>query len=155
MRFVVALLLTVPLCAQVKITAQGKDKLSVEIDGKPFTDFYMGAQASKPYLHPLRTVDGKSVTRGFPMIADIPGEPHDHPHHKGLWFAHGDVNGYNFWAGDAEVPLDPKFTVLSTRPDVAPGLVNHFKTETPWGRHMSQICGEVSADVRARESPRD
>jgi len=109
MRFVVALLLTVPLCAQVKITAQGKDKLSVEIDGKPFTDFYMGAQASKPYLHPLRTVDGKSVTRGFPMIADIPGEPHDHPHHKGLWFAHGDVNGYNFWAGDAEVPLDPKF----------------------------------------------
>ena len=109
MRFAIALLLAVPLCAQVKITAQGKDKISVEIDGKPFTDFYIGPQASKPYLHPLRTADGKSVTRGYPMVPDVSGEPHDHPHHKGLWFAHGDVNGYNFWAGDPEVPLDPKF----------------------------------------------
>jgi hypothetical protein len=108
-RFAAALLLALPLCAQVKITPQGKDKISIEIDGKPFTDFYIGGQASKPYLHPLRTADGKSVTRGFPMIPDVPGEPKDHPHHKGLWFAHGDVNGYNFWAGDPEVPLDPKF----------------------------------------------
>src|SRR5947209_8204259 len=108
-RFVLVLLATLPLCAQVKITPQGKDKVSIEIDGKPFTDFYVGPQASKPYLHPLRNVAGKPVTRGYPMIADVQGEPHDHPHHKGLWFAHGDVNGYNFWAGDAEVPLDPKF----------------------------------------------
>jgi hypothetical protein len=109
LRFAFALLLAIPLFAQVKITTQGKDKISVEIDGKPFTDFYFGPQASKPYLHPLRTADGKSVTRGYPMIPDVAGEPKDHPHHKGLWFAHGDVNGYNFWAGDAEVPLDPKF----------------------------------------------
>ena len=26
-----------PLCAQVKITQQGNEKISVEIDGKPFT----------------------------------------------------------------------------------------------------------------------
>ena len=109
LRFAIVLLLSIPLCAQVKITAQGKDKLSVEIDGKPFTDFYVGPQSSKPYLHPLRTVSGKPVTRGYPMVPDVPGESHDHPHHKGLWFAHGDVNGYNFWAGDPEVPLDPKF----------------------------------------------
>ena len=109
LRFAIVLLAAVPVCAQVKITAQGKDKVAIEIDGKPFTDFYVGPQASKPYLHPLRTADGKSVTRGYPMIPDVPGESHDHPHHKGLWFAHGDVNGYNFWAGDPEVPLDPKF----------------------------------------------
>ncbi len=109
LRFAIVLLAAVPVCAQVKITAQGKDKVAIEIDGKPFTDFYVGPQASKPYLHPLRTADGKSVTRGYPMIPNVPGESHDHPHHKGLWFAHGDVNGYNFWAGDPEVPLDPKF----------------------------------------------
>lgn len=97
------------LSGQVKITAQGKEKVSIEIAGKPFTDFYVGSAASKPYLHPLRTADGKIVTRGYPMSPDIPGEPHDHPHHKGLWFAHGNVNGYNFWAGDPEVPLDPQF----------------------------------------------
>ena len=92
--------LTLPLCAQVKITQQGKDKISVEIDGKPFTDFYIGPETAKPYLHPLRTADGKVVTRGFPMVTDIPGEAHDHPHHRGLWFTHGDVNGYDFWANE-------------------------------------------------------
>jgi hypothetical protein len=40
------------------------------------------------------------VTRGYPMSADIPGEAHDHPHHRGLWFTHGDVNSYDFWANE-------------------------------------------------------
>ncbi len=92
--------LTLPLCAQVKISQPGKEKISVEIDGKPFTDFYIGAESAKPYLHPLRAADGKVVTRGFPMVTDIPGEAHDHPHHRGLWFTHGDVNGYDFWANE-------------------------------------------------------
>jgi len=63
-----------PLCAQVKITQQLKDKISIEIDGKPFTDFYIGPETGKPYLHPLRSADGKIVTRGFPMVPDIPAE---------------------------------------------------------------------------------
>src|ERR1035437_4746511 len=96
--------LTLPLCAQVKIAQQGKEKISVEIDGKPFTDFYVGPETAKPYLHPLRTADGKVVTRGFPMVNDIPGEAHDHPHHRGLWLTHGDVNGYDFWANEDSQP---------------------------------------------------
>jgi hypothetical protein len=95
--FVIACAAT--LSAQVKIAQQGP-RISVEIDGKPFTDFYAGPETNKPYLHPLRSADGKVVTRGFPMVTDIPGEAHDHPHHRGLWFAHGDVNGYNFWANE-------------------------------------------------------
>ena len=99
-KVVLALLVVLPLAAQVKITPQGKEKISIEIDGKPFTDFYIGPDAPKPYLYPLRTADGKIVTRGFPMQTDIPGEAHDHPHHRGLWFTHGDVNGYDFWANE-------------------------------------------------------
>src|SRR3982074_2946391 len=104
-RFAIAVLLALPLCAQVKITQQGNEKITVEIDGKPFTDFFIGPQTLKPYLHPLRTADGKVVTRGFPMIKDVAGETHDHPHHRGLWFAPGDVNGYDFWAAAPEAPL--------------------------------------------------
>jgi hypothetical protein len=52
-KVLVVIALTLPLCAQVKITQQGKDKISVEIDGKPFTDFYIGPQTAKPYLHPM------------------------------------------------------------------------------------------------------
>lgn len=94
------LALSLPLFCQVKITQPGKEKISVEIDGKPFTDFYIGPGTPKPYLHPLRTADGIVVTRGYPMIPDVPGELHNEPHHRGLWFTHGDVNGYNFWANE-------------------------------------------------------
>jgi hypothetical protein len=93
-------ILAAALGAQVKITQQGNTKVSVEIDGKPFTDFYIGPEVAKPYLHPLRAADGTIVTRGYPMIPDVPGETHDHPHHRGLWFTHGDVNGYDFWGNE-------------------------------------------------------
>jgi hypothetical protein len=32
------------------------------------------------------------------MRTDIEGETHDHPHHRALYFAHGDINGIDFWA---------------------------------------------------------
>ncbi|HTM49014.1 MAG TPA: PmoA family protein [Bryobacteraceae bacterium] len=88
-----------PLCAQVKIT-QRTDRISVEIDGKPFTELFIGADTSKPYLHPLRAASGKIVTRAYPMDT-VEGESKDHPHHRGLWFTHGDVNGYDFWGNEA------------------------------------------------------
>lgn len=108
-RAALAIAFALPLCAQVKITQQGNEKIAVEIDGKPFTDLYIGAQTYKPYLHPLRTADGKAVTRGYPMLPDVPGEKRDEPHQRGMWFSHGDVNGYNFWAGEPGQTLAPRF----------------------------------------------
>jgi hypothetical protein len=31
-------------------------------------------------------------------MEQFPGETNDHPHHRGMFFSHGDVNGFNFWA---------------------------------------------------------
>ncbi len=78
------------------------DTVEIAVDGKPFTTFYFGADAPKPYLHPVRAADGTIVTRAYPMSEDVAGEAHDHPHHRGLWFTHGDVNGIDFWANEAE-----------------------------------------------------
>lgn len=86
------------VAGQVKLT-QTAEKISVEIDGRPFTDFYVGKDARKPYLHPLRTADGKIVTRKYPM-ENVEGESRDHPHHRGLWFTHGEVNGLDFWSNE-------------------------------------------------------
>ncbi|MGO4880015.1 MAG: PmoA family protein [Bryobacteraceae bacterium] len=94
-----AILLAVPLAAQVRIAQHGIEYITVEIAGKPFTQFFIGPEVNKPYLHPLRSASGKIVTRGYPM-EDLPGESHDHPHHRGLWFSHGDVNGYDFWGNE-------------------------------------------------------
>ncbi|MGD1155351.1 MAG: PmoA family protein [Terriglobia bacterium] len=73
------------------------DSIEVLIGGKPFTTYYFGAHSPKPYLHPLRSAEGTFVTRGFPMRTDIPDESRDHPHHRALFFAHGDINGIDFW----------------------------------------------------------
>ena len=74
-------------------------RIDVAIGGQPFTSFYFGPDATKPYLHPLRTRDGTVVTRSYPM-AEVEGEQTDHPHHRGVWFSHGAVNGVDFWANE-------------------------------------------------------
>ncbi|MCL4784383.1 MAG: PmoA family protein [Bryobacterales bacterium] len=89
--------------AQVNVTHKG-DVIAITIDGKPYSELYMAGP--KTYLHPLRSASGKIVSRMYPM-AKREGEITDHPHHRGLWYGHGDVNGYDFWSSD---PLnkDPK-----------------------------------------------
>lgn len=91
-------LLPLGLSAQVKVTSTANG-IEVEIDGKPYTTLYYGKLAPKPYLHPLRNASGQIITRRWPM-EDIAGESHDHQHHRGLWFGHGDVNGFNFWENE-------------------------------------------------------
>ena len=62
-----AALAAFPAAAQVKITP-GTQKVPVEINGKPFTDFYAaGPEVAKPYLWPLRAASGTYVTREWPM----------------------------------------------------------------------------------------
>jgi hypothetical protein len=80
----------------VKLQKQA-DSVSILIGGAEFTTFYYGPNSPKPYMAPLHSAQGTVLTRGFPMRTDIPGERHDHPHHRGLFFAHGDINGIDFW----------------------------------------------------------
>jgi len=91
------MLIAMPLPAQVKIADPHNGRIAVEIDGKPYTDFYLAPDGNKPYFYPLRTASGIIVTRHYPM-EEVEGETHDHPHHRGLFFAHGSVNGTDFWA---------------------------------------------------------
>lgn len=95
----VSLLLSLSAAAQVEISKE-PGKIRVQIDGKPFTDFYFGEGQPKPYLHPLRSASGKVVTRRWPMEQNT-GEKQDHPHHRGVFLGHDDVNKVNFWANEA------------------------------------------------------
>ena len=52
----------------------------------------------KPIVWPILGPNGEKMTREFPMVADSQDEKHDHPHHRSLWFTHGEVNGIDFWA---------------------------------------------------------
>ena len=93
-----SILALLPLSAQVRFQ-QKQDSIEISIDGRPFATFCFGADVPKPYLSPMRSASGIVVTRRFP-IEKIEGETRDHPHHRGLWFTHGDVNQVDFWANE-------------------------------------------------------
>jgi len=63
----------------------------------PFTTVHYNS-FTKPILWPVHGPGGHRMTRDWPMKPDTPGDDKDHPHHKSLWFNHGDVNGVDFWS---------------------------------------------------------
>ena len=86
----------------VELRRQG-DQIDILIGGRPFATYYFDSAVAKPYLFPLRSAQGTVVTRSFPMVTDISGEDHDEPHQRAMYFAHGDINGFDFW-GEVAFP---------------------------------------------------
>ncbi len=78
----------------VKITELEK-KLRVEIDGKLFTE-YNFKDVPRPFFYPVIGPTGVNITRHWPM-EEGKDEEHDHPHHRSLWYGHGDINKNDFW----------------------------------------------------------
>jgi hypothetical protein len=68
----------------------------ITVDGRLFTR-YCHQGAPKPYCYPVMGPTGVPMTRAYPM-ENVEGETQDHPHHRSLWFTHGEVNGVDFWA---------------------------------------------------------
>ncbi len=85
----------------------GKQKVSITIGGKPFTDFVFTDTMEKPFLYPIYAPDGQTITRGFPWNPQ-PNDPTDHPHHIGLWFNYEKVNGLDFWNNSFAIAADKK-----------------------------------------------
>jgi hypothetical protein len=58
---------------------------------------YVTDYEGMPIVYPIVGPTGKRMTRDFPMIHEYEGVKADHRHHRSLWFAHGNVNGLDFW----------------------------------------------------------
>jgi hypothetical protein len=82
---------------------RGQNRIEVRVGGESFTAYVWPDRLMKPVLYPIRTARGTLVTRGFPLDPR-PGERVDHPHHVGLWFNYGDVNGIDFWNNTEGLP---------------------------------------------------
>src|SRR4051812_37596386 len=87
---------------EVDLVREGSH-VDVMIGGRPFTTYFFDPVVAKPYFFPLRSAAGTVVTRGFPMTTDIAGEDRDEPRQRAMYFAHGDINGFDFW-GEAAFP---------------------------------------------------
>ena len=121
--------------AQTQFTVESDtaaQRVDIVADGQPFTSYIFPGTIKKPVLYPLRTPYGTVVTRGFPLDAR-PGERVDHPHHVGLWFNYGDVNGYDFWNNSDAVDPTGKY-----------GTIHHRKVLETSGGEQGTL--HVSAD---------
>jgi hypothetical protein len=76
------------------------DRLRIELNGQLFTEYFY-TNVPRPYCYPLIGPGGAAMTRNWPMESP-PSEQHDHKHHRSLWFAHGAINGHDFWSEDKD-----------------------------------------------------
>lgn len=126
---------TAPRVALVSDTLA--ERVDVLVDGEPFTAYLYTDSLpvlKKPVLYPLRTATGTAITRAYPLERR-PGERVDHPHHIGLWFNYGDVNGLDFWNNSDAIPAD-------RAPHM--GTIRHREI-----RHMEDGAGRAVLDVTA------
>src|SRR5690606_22885105 len=86
---------------------KAEKRIDIAVDGKPFTSYIYPGVLMKPVLYPLRTTKGTLVTRGWPLDPR-PEERVDHPHHVGMWFNYGNVNGLDFWNNSTAIPPERK-----------------------------------------------
>jgi hypothetical protein len=89
------------------VRVDDKQKVDVFINGKLFTSYQYPSNIEKPFLFPVNAPNGSVITRGYP-IEPRKGERVDHPHHIGIWFNYGDVNGLDFWNNSSAIPADKK-----------------------------------------------
>jgi hypothetical protein len=112
MKYIISILLAA-LCLtsssqNVKLTSdESMRKVEVYIGDKYFTSYCYPADLEKPFLFPVNAPNGAVVTRGFPL-EPRKGERIDHPHHLGLWFNHGSVNGLDFWNNSSAISASRK-----------------------------------------------
>ena len=89
------------------VRKDAEKKVEVHVNGELFTAYLYPTTIDKPVLYPIKSAKGNDITRGYPL-APRPGERVDHPHHVGLWFNYGDVNGLDFWNNSDAIPADKK-----------------------------------------------
>src|SRR5688572_25040322 len=78
------------------IERNDKKQTDVLFNNKLLTAYCYYDSSRKPLLFPVNTVDGITVTRGYPF-QPAAGERTDHPHHTGIWLNYESVNGLDFW----------------------------------------------------------
>ena len=83
--------------SEVKLTNNtDKGVLDITIGEEYFSSYHYGSNVVRPFLNPLITVKEKSVLR--PSVPEGNPEKLDHIHHRGVWVAHGDINGVDNWS---------------------------------------------------------
>jgi len=119
--------------------SQLDDRLRVLIGDDLFVEYiYRGY--SRPIVYPIIGPHGIGMTRNYPM-KDVPGESHDHVHQKPMFFAHGWVNGVNFFAEYPDSGKTVHEELLKVEDGSQRGLI---RTANSWvAKNGTIICSDT------------
>ena len=110
---------------------QNDHQIDIYLKGRFVTSYIYSEDLPKPVLYPVNSLSGTTISRGFPMN-EVEGESRDHPHHAGIWFACGEVNGIEFWE-NVEPPPQIRHVQISDmecdREEGMLGVVLHWTGE--------------------------
>lgn len=124
------------------VRVDDKQKVDIFIEGTYFTSYCYPSVIEKPFLFPVVAPNGSVITRGFP-IAPRKGERVDHPHHIGIWFNHGDINGLDFWNNSSAIAADKKenYGHIESQEVIRAesGKKGYLEVETEWKDNKGNI----------------
>lgn len=136
--------------ARADFTFSEKDGvLQLHDEGKLITSFRTDYRV--PCLYPLTSPSGANILRHWPLENDAPSEEKDHPHHRGLWLSHGNVNGYDFWAGFDNKNASIK--VKSVHNEKVENGVASFNADLYWTAEGKGILGDTRVYSFSRPDP--
>ena len=123
--------------------------VEVKISDALFTKYTTHSGPNKPFFYPILTPAGQNLTRRWP-IEEIESDSHDHSHHRGLWFTHGNVNGVDFWG---ETPGTGKTVTTGFRKLVSGSVFGSFETTTDWRTPDGLLMATDLRTVRITKLP--
>ena len=87
-----------PVWADTQVRLEQTEQgVIVRVNDSLFAE-YLTRSGRQPVVWPIMGPTGAAYTRSNPVGPRQEFEREDHPHHRSLWFAHGDVNGFDFWS---------------------------------------------------------
>ena len=132
----------------VQFVQKNPSVVDVKIDGKLFTTWRTGGMLNhvvltRPILWPILSPRGEHITRDWPLAMAKRKETTDHPHHRGLWLAYGDVYiekdkiSVNTWA------------VYRTEPGAPPSTTKYPQGPKGVVRAVTSTADPVSGTIHA------
>lgn len=130
----------------VTVTEAGKNA-EIKIGGQLFTRYDTTTGPNKPYLYPIQAFGGKHFTRRWPL-EEVGHEEKDHPHHRGLWFTHGEMNDVDFWTEVAKPNHPIGKTVNTGYSALESGAVyGRLGTKTDWVTDQGKTIAKDEREI--------
>lgn len=133
---------------RMMVTDNGADSITLHQNGEIITNYIYSGCPARPYFYPVNAPGEIPITRSYPMRTNVAGEKHDHPHHRSIWIAFGDVNGEDNWSEEpGHAYTRHKWTDNLWSGDVFGG----FQTSSEWTdrNHERLLNQSLSVDAWA------